>query len=40
MDDISRWLWRHFSRFIGKADEPGEQAPALLTHSGSHTPAE
>ncbi|HYD15504.1 MAG TPA: efflux RND transporter permease subunit [Hyphomicrobium sp.] len=40
MDDFASWLWRHFSRFVGKTDEPGEQAPALLTHSGSHTPAE
>ena len=27
MDDVGSWLWRVFSRFIGKTDEPGESSP-------------
>jgi hydrophobe/amphiphile efflux-1 (HAE1) family protein len=27
MDDVGSWLWRVFSRFIGKTDEPAESSP-------------
>jgi hydrophobe/amphiphile efflux-1 (HAE1) family protein len=38
MDDVGSWLWRVFSRFIGKTDEPGESSPP--PHLTSPTPAE
>lgn len=39
MDDVGSWLWRVFSRFIGKTDEPGESGPPPQ-HVTSPTPAE
>jgi hypothetical protein len=40
MDDVASWIWRVFSRFIGKTDEPGEADPPLLPPPASHTAAE
>jgi hydrophobe/amphiphile efflux-1 (HAE1) family protein len=39
MDDVGSWLWRVFSRFIGKTDEPAESSPPPQ-HFTSPTPAE
>ncbi|WP_072396478.1 efflux RND transporter permease subunit [Hyphomicrobium sp. CS1GBMeth3] len=39
MDDIGSIIWRLFSPYVGKADEPEESAPLALPPP-SHTPAE
>ncbi|WP_295555672.1 efflux RND transporter permease subunit [uncultured Hyphomicrobium sp.] len=30
MDDVASWIWRFFSRFVGKSDEQPDEAPARL----------
>jgi multidrug efflux pump subunit AcrB len=40
MDDMGGWVWRLFSRHIGKADEPDDGPPRLLPRPGTHAPAE
>ncbi|MBV1695694.1 MAG: efflux RND transporter permease subunit, partial [Hyphomicrobiales bacterium] len=45
MDDVGRWLWRVFGRFVGEADEPPAQPADQATPAGNvqslpHKPSE
>jgi hypothetical protein len=40
MDDLSRAIWWVFSRFVGEADEPADEAEAFAAaRLGHHLPA-
>jgi hypothetical protein len=36
MDDVAKWLWRFFSRFIGPSEEP--ETETMQADHLSHTP--
>lgn len=41
MDDVAKWLWRFFSRFIGPSEEPdAETMRAEMPRDGRVQPAE